>query len=47
MLEEVEVQDRDIDSAIFKLIKYCNEEEKISKGQVLITVTGNAIKHGI
>ena len=32
---------------IFKLIKYCNEEEKISKGQVLITVTGNAIKHGI
>jgi len=28
-------------------IKYCNEEEKISKGQVLITVTGNAIKHGI
>ncbi len=47
ILEEVQVQDRYIDSAIYKLIKYCNEEEKISKGQILITVTGNAIKHGV
>ena len=47
ILEKVEVQDRDVDTAIYKLIKYCNEEEQISKGQVLITVTGNAIKHGV
>lgn len=47
ILEKVEVQDRDLDTAIYKLIKYCNEEEKISKGQILITVTGSAIKHGL
>lgn len=47
ILEIVEVQDRDIDAAIYKLIKYCNEENEISRGQILITVTGDAIKHGV
>lgn len=46
ILKEVDVQDRDLDTAIYKLIKYCNEEKKIIKGQVAITVTGSAIKHG-
>ena len=46
-LDNLKIQDKNIDTAIYKLIEYCKEEDKLSKNQVSITVTGKSIKHGV
>ena len=47
ILRQIQIQDRNIDVAMYRLVKYINEEEILNSKQILITVTGNAIKHGV
>lgn len=42
-----EILDRDIDSAIYKIIKFYNEKSTITSNTVVITISGKAIEYGV
>lgn len=47
LIAETNILDKDIDSAIYKIIKYANENEMIKSTGIVVTITGKELKHNV
>lgn len=45
LIDETNILDKDIDSAIYKIIKYANENDMIKSTGIIVTITGKELKH--
>lgn len=45
LINETNILDKDIDNAIYKIIKYANENEMIKSTGIVVTITGKELKH--
>lgn len=47
LITETNILDKDIDDAIYKIIKYANENEMIKSTGIVVTITGKELKHNV
>ena len=47
LIDETNILDKDIDTAIYKIIKYANENDMIKSTGVVVTITGKELKHNV
>ena len=45
LIEETNLLDQSIDTAIYKIIEYANENQMIKSTGIVVTVTGKELKH--
>lgn len=42
-----DILDRDLDTALYKIIKYYNDNDMLSSGKVIVTISGKSIEYGV
>ena len=47
LITETSILDKDIDTAIHKIIEYANENEMIKSTGIVVTITGKELKHNV
>ena len=47
MLEDINITDRELDTALYKIIEYMDKEDMISNEGIVVTISGKPMKYGI
>ena len=47
LLEDINITDRELDTALYKIIEYMDKEDMISNEGIVVTISGKPMKYGI